>query len=309
MKRLHSLRELGALGRVVLAMGFFDGMHLGHRAILHRAAALAKEKGAHPCVMTFSPHPASVLFPEKKLELLGTEEEKERLFEELGMEAAVILSPTPEFLAETREDFARELAAIPELTGLVCGENFTFGAKAAGTPEFLKTFFAESPVTVSALSLMTSEELDGGVISSSAIRALLREGNAARAARLLGRPYALTGDVAHGFSRGAEALGFPTANLSFSEGRVLPADGVYAARAVIHGRSHAAVTNVGKNPTFGNEKRTVETFILDFDESIYGEPFRVEFIERIREERRFADFEALREQIALDVERAREILG
>lgn len=309
MKRLHSLRELGALGRVVLAMGFFDGMHLGHRAILHRAAALAKEKGAHPCVMTFSPHPASVLFPEKKLELLGTEEEKERLFEELGMEAAVILSPTPEFLAETREAFVRELAAVPELSGLVCGENFTFGAKAAGTPEFLKTFFAESPVTVSALPLMTSEELDGGVISSSAIRALLREGNAARAARLLGRPYALTGDVAHGFSRGAEALGFPTANLSFGEGRVLPADGVYAARAVIRGRSHAAVTNVGKNPTFGNEKRTVETFILDFDESIYGEPFRVEFIERIREERRFADFEALREQIARDVERAREILG
>lgn len=309
MKRLHQLCELAGLGRVVLAMGFFDGVHLGHRAILSRAAELAEETRALSCVMTFSPHPAAVLFPERQPELLETEEEKERVFASLGMAAAVVLSPTREFLAEPKEAFAAELAALPELTGLVCGENFTFGAGAEGTPEFLADYFRESAVSVSVLPLMRSGALAGGVISSSAIRRLLRAGDVAAAAGLLGRRYALTGDVAHGFARGAEALGFPTANLVFGAGRILPADGVYASFAVIRGRRYRAVTNVGTNPTFGGRQRTVETFVLDFDESIYGEPFTIEFAARLRGEICFESIEALKAQIACDVESAKRLLS
>ena len=158
------------------------------------------------------------------------------------------------------------------------------------------------------MPLKRSEAIGGRVISSTEIRRLIREGDVETAAELLGRFYSLSGDVVHGFRRGAEAIGFPTANLSFGPARVLPADGVYATYARIHGHRYPAVTNVGKNPTFGNKERTVETFILDFDDHIYGEPFLVEFVKRLRGEKKFKSVEALGAQIAADVEIANETL-
>ncbi len=306
---LHHLEELPAGQPVVLAAGFFDGFHRGHQSILKKARDMAAEEGAVPGILTFYPHPASVLFPGRPAELLQSEKEKEETMAALGMAAAVILRPTKEFLAEPPLVFLQTLKKISSLRGIVCGTNFTFGRNAEGTAAMLKAYFEGTAVRAAVLPLLTSPVIGGRVISSTEIRRLMKEGDMERAALLLGRPVSLSGDVVHGFRRGTEATGFPTANLSFAKSRVLPRDGVYAVRAVIHGKRYPAVTNVGKNPTFGNGERTVETFILDFDNSIYGEPFSIEFVHYLRGEIHFPSVEALKEQIGQDICRARSLLS
>lgn len=308
MQMVHTLGDIPRDGRFVFALGFFDGFHRGHRQIWEAARAMAGERGALPGLMTFSPHPASVLFPDRPVPLLQSEAERVRYMEEMGAAIAVVLRPTRAFLAEPAETFLEELSAVPGLSGLLCGENFTFGRGAEGSAGDLARYFRTGGVRVQVLPLMTDASIGGRVISSSEIRRFLAEGDAEKAAALLGRPYELSGDIVHGFKRGASALGFPTANLSLGEGRILPADGVYASYARIRGKRYPAVTNVGKNPTFGNTKRTVETFILDFDECIYGEPFSIELISRIRGEIRFQDVSLLCAQIEKDIGRAKEIL-
>lgn len=306
---LHHLEDIPAGQPMVLAAGFFDGFHLGHQSILKKAREMAAEEGAAPGILTFYPHPASVLFPERPAELLQSEKEKEETMAALGMSAAVLLRPTKEFLAEPPRAFLAKLGEMPFLRGIVCGRNFTFGKNAEGTAEMMKDYFEGTAVRAEVLPLLTSPAIGGWVISSTEIRRLMKEGDMERAALLLGRPVSLSGDVVHGFRRGTEATGFPTANLSFEKNRVLPRDGVYAVRAVVHGKRYPAVTNVGKNPTFGNGERTVETFVLDFDDSIYGEPFSIEFVKYLRGEIRFPSVEALKEQIGQDIVRAKRLLA
>lgn len=308
MKLVRKLADLQDCGPVVLAVGFFDGFHRGHQAVLAEARRMAEAAGALAGAVTFSPHPAAVLFPDRPVELLQTEEEKERMLAALGMDVAVIIRPTAAFLAESAEEFLRSLREIRGLRGVVCGENFTFGAGAAGTPDAMKRYFAGTDVAVFTVPLAVSGAIGGRVVSSTEIRRLVRDGDMRRAAALLGRRYSLSGGVARGFRRGTNDTGYPTANLVFGADRVLPADGVYASFARIRGRRFPAVTNVGRNPTFGNARRTVETFILNFDESIYGEPFAVEFVERLRGEIRFPSAAALAAQIAGDIARADRLL-
>ena len=308
MEIYHSFSEIQREKPFVCAIGFFDGFHLGHRAILEAARNLAKEKDAEWGIITFDPHPEAVLFPQKKMQYLETLPEKLSEAERLSARFAVICPVTEEFLHESADTFLQCLSALPKLTGMVCGENFTFGRNAEGKPDAMRAFLAEKGISVSVLPLMTSEEIGGRPISSTEIRALLLEGDVSKAAALLGRFYRLSGDVAHGFRRGTEAVGYPTANLSFDETRILPADGVYATVVEIRGEKFPAVTNIGKNPTFGNQNRTVETFILDFDETIYGESFSVSFVGRIRGEKKFENAAALSGQIENDIEAAREIL-
>ncbi len=304
MKIVHSFAALSPEKPVVFAIGFFDGFHLGHRRILTAAADLAKTQGARLGVITFFPHPATILFPERAFGVLETEAEKAQLMESLGVELVVSLPVTREFLAESPETFLAEFAGVPTLAGIVCGENFTFGKDAAGTPAELAAYFENKNIPVRVLPLLTSEAIEGRPISSTEIRALLQKGNVRTAAALLGRPYRLTGDVAHGFRRGSDVLGFPTANLALSENRILPADGVYATKVEVSGAKFSAVTNIGTNPTFGDKARTVETFILHFNETIYGKPFVVEFLDYLRGEKKFESPEALRAQIEEDVRRA-----
>ncbi len=306
MKTVHTFAALSDEAPVVFAIGFFDGFHLGHRQILTAAADLAKTKNAALGVITFFPHPATILFPERIFNVLETEAGKARLMEALGVDLVVSLPVTRAFLAESPETFLAELAAVPTLAGLVCGENFTFGQNAVGTPVMLSEYFAKRNVPVRVLPLLTSEAIGGRIVSSTEIRALLRKGDVRTAAALLGRPYRLSGDVAQGFRRGSDLLGFPTANLTLSENQILPADGVYATKVEVAGARFSAVTNIGTNPTFGNETRTVETFILDFNETIYGKPFAAEFTERLRGEKKFETPEALRAQIKEDVRRAKK---
>lgn len=308
MRIVHTLKDIPQ-GRWVLGMGFFDGFHRGHQEIAAAVLALAREKKAQPGVLTFSPHPASVLYPDTVIELLQTEAEKEQYLAGAGMALSVILRPTRELLAKSAADFLSELSGIAGLSGIVCGENFTFGKGAEGTPAMMETFFQHTGIAVKTLPLMRSSDIEGRVISSTEIRRLLRKGDVTVASRLLGRIYSLSGDVVHGFRRGTEAIGFPTANLSFGTDRVLPADGVYATYASIRGHRYPAVTNIGKNPTFDNEERTIETFIFHFDDHIYGEPFSVEFVKRLRGETKFQSVEELKRQIALDIDQAKAILA
>lgn len=305
MEIIHSLEEIGDR-RIVLALGFFDGCHLGHQAVLSAAKELGREKEALIGVCTFFPHPMSLLFPERKIPLLQSESEKEEMLEALGMKLCLCIRPDLSFLNESAEDFLQSLRRLPGLVGLAAGENFSYGKGASGNMADMKRFFAGSRVEVREIPL-----LSGGkeIVSSTEIREAVRAGDMRKAAALLGRSYTVSGDVVHGFRRGSDILGFPTANLSLPANRLLPKDGVYATRCRVGGAFYPAVTNIGTNPTFGNTERTVETFIFDFDESIYGKEFTLEWVEYLRGEIRFENFEDLKAQIGRDIEHAKEILA
>ena len=306
MKRYDSLEASLTVASQVLAIGFFDGFHRGHQAVLAKAKAMAKEKGASVVVLTFYPHPMTVLFPGLRVPLLCSEAEKEELLADAGAGSVICIRPTQEFLAASAQDFMTKLSKLSGLVGIVTGENFSFGRGALGHVEDLRRFFERAGIAVETAGLVLSQ--DGTPISSTCIRQCLQAGKIQEAEELLGHPYRIHGDVVHGIARGSKILGFPTANLALSEDRVIPADGVYATFAIVLGRKYPAITNVGKNPTFGNRSRTIETFIFNFDDSIYGQPFALEWKARIRDEIKFSGADALKEQIALDIKRARQIL-
>lgn len=301
MQIIHSFTELPKTEKFVLGLGFFDGCHRGHQAVFAAVKKMAEEKGALPGVLTFYPHPMTVLAPEVHVPLLQSLPERLASFEAADMKLALVVKPDREFLSITAGDFLHTLSALPGLTGVVCGPNFTFGRGALGHAEMLAAACPDAHV-------VPLQEMDGTVPSSTAIRTLLQKGNVKDAACLLGRPYSLSGDVVHGFRRGHDVLGFPTANLEPEENRVVPADGVYATFAVVNGKHYPAVTNVGTNPTFGNTARTIETFIFHFDQSLYGKPFTLEWIDRLRGEITFPDADALAVQIKKDIGNADNIL-
>ncbi len=305
MTTFHTLSDLPKDLRAVFGIGFFDGCHLGHQAVFEEVKRLAAEKEARPALITFYPHPMTILAPDIHVPLLQSEGEKLAAMEEAGMDMVVCIRPDREFLSQPAEHFLEELAKLPGLCGIVTGENFTFGRGALGNGALMASYFKETKITVRVLPLSSKAGMD---ISSTAIRSAIHEGRVKDAALLLGRPYTITGDVVHGFQRGHSVLGFPTANLDVQDHRVIPADGVYATRAIVGERRYGAITNVGNNPTFGNDKKTIETFIFDFDESIYGRPFTLEWVDHIRGEKKFESPEALVAQIGRDIEEAKALL-
>ncbi len=305
MTILPTLHDLPTDASFVLGIGFFDGCHLGHQAVFSEVKRLAKEKGAQPGVLTFYPHPMTVLAPDIHVPLLQSMDERMDALTAAGMEYSVCIRPDEAFLAQSAEHFLQDLSRLPGLCGLVTGENFSFGHGGLGKSEDLLRFFAGSRVTVRIVPL---HESSGEHISSTAIRQALLAGEVEKAQRLLGRPYTIRGDIVHGFRRGHDVLGFPTANLAVSEDRVLPPDGVYATRALVKGHTFPAITNIGNNPTFGNTKKTIETFIFDFDESIYGASFSLAWVSHIRGEMKFASPDLLVAQIHQDIQKAKDIL-
>lgn len=305
MKILHALEEITDGEPRVFVLGFFDGCHLGHQAVFKEAAKLAEEKSAGIGVITFYPHPMSVLAPGIRVPLLQSEEEKAESFRKAGMDLAVFIRPTKEFLSETAESFLKNLADIPGIKGIVTGDNFSFGKGASGNVSSMKSYFEGSDVAVVTAPLVSE---GGKVLSSTTVRTLIEAGKVEEAAKLLGRNYTMSGDVVHGFHRGNDLLGFPTANLRMPDARVLPADGVYATKTRIEGKCYPSVTNIGTNPTFGNSEKTIETFIIDFDEEIYGKSFTLEWVKYIRGEVKFDSVDALKAQIESDIEAAKKIL-
>lgn len=292
-------------GPSVVALGTFDGVHTGHQTILRRAAEAASIMGASPLALTFDRLPRTVLAPDQAPRALTSVEERCRLLSELGL-VPVVAAFDQTFASMPAEAFVREiLVAGLGLRRAVIGYNYTFGFEARGTPDLLRALGKEMGFDVETIEPVCVE---GSVVSSSSIRKALDEGDVALARTLLGRPFALVGEVVHGAGRG-RGLGYPTANLEVDPSLQTPGEGVYLSavrkedgeETLAHG-----LTVVGDRPTFADGVQAVETFLLDFNGDLYGRRVRVEFFERLRGVRKFSSAEALRLQIAEDVRRARE---
>ena len=302
----HLAHVAPPLRRVVLMLGNFDGMHLGHQAIVRRALDEARAVGGQTVVLTFHPHPIAIVAPDKAPPLLQSLRDRLARLRDLGVDVAVVQRFTRRFAALDPEAFVRDfLATRLELLHVVVGYNVTFGRGRMGTIETLQGLGARQGFTVDAVGSVPVGEAQ---VSSTVLRQLIAAGDVQRAGALLGRPFMLRGRVVRGEQRG-RTLGFPTANLHQHPGVLLPADGVYAVHALLDGRSVPAVLNVGVRPTFGMLRRTVEAFLLDFDGDLYGRWLTLELVERLRGEQRFAGPDALRQAIAADVARTREVLA
>jgi riboflavin kinase/FMN adenylyltransferase len=289
-----------------VALGVFDGVHLAHRAILAAAVTHARAAGACALACTFDPHPAEVLHPGQAPPAISTLEERLELIAASGMDGTVVVPFTLELAAMEPEAFVKDvLLDRLRARAVVVGFNHTFGRGARGTPALLRELAPRLGFTAHVVPPL---DVDGVPVSSSAIREALRAGDVERAARYLGRPYALRGRVVPGAGRG-HALGVPTANLEPDRTPLL-APGVYVTRVVLGpGETRGAVANVGVRPTFGGGRLVVETHLLDFRGDLYGRTLGVEFLSWLRPERTFDGVEALRAQIQDDIAEARRRLG
>jgi riboflavin kinase/FMN adenylyltransferase len=295
-----------AKGSTAVTVGFFDGVHRGHQAVIGRTVDVARERGLVPVAVTFDRHPREILTPGEEPGLLTTMERKAQLISALGIEALVVLEFDHDFSTWPPEAFVtRVLVDGLSTAHAVVGSNFTFGHRARGNLEVLRDLGAGFGFTVEGVSLL---ELDGRAVSSSSIREALRSGDLDWPGLALGRRPALDGIVRPGAGRG-RGLGFPTANLSLARRILLPAEGVYAGKARTMDGSWVAAINVGTNPTFGAEPLHVEAFLLDFQGDLVGQPLTLEFWGRLRDEVRFDSPDDLSRQIKDDVERTREIVG
>lgn len=289
--------------RAVVALGMFDGVHIGHRALLAETVALARRLGATAAAYTFENHPLSVLGGRARL--LTDASARRALLVDAGMEQVVMERFDAALAHSTPEQFIERLSSLWTIAGLVVGYNYTFGDHACGTPETLRRLGMEHGFAVQVLPPVRYQDEP---VSSTRIRLLLeREGDVAAARALLGRPYRLSGQVVPNRQNGRR-FGFPTANIVPYADAVLPLSGVYAARAIIGDRAMPAVTNVGTNPTVHGDRVTVETHVIDFSGDLYGAPLAVDFYERLRGEHRFPNERELAARIAGDVARARELL-
>ncbi len=276
-----------------VAVGTFDGVHLGHREVIQGADT----------VLTFDPHPSMVVAPGSAPKLLTTLERKAELVASMGVQELVVIPFDRAFAGRSAQSFVDDvLVGTLQAAHVSVGENFRFGHKASGDPALLA---ADGRFETRVVPLL---EVDGEVVSSSHIRGLVLGGALEYAGRLLGEPFSVSGEVVHGDARG-RTLGYPTANLLPREGFVVPGHGVYACRArTADGAVHAAATNVGVRPMFVTGRgELIEAFLIDFDADIYDQTLRVDFLRRLRGERRFDSVEALVEQMGRDVEEARAI--
>lgn len=304
MEIVRSLEPGVASRPAVLTMGKFDGLHLGHQQLIGTTVERARSLGMLAAVLTWEPHPNAVLRPEQPLALLSSLEEKVELIAKLGPDLLVIAPFTAETRATSAEEYMRQLVAAVPLRELWVGEDFAMGRGRAGDVPSLMALGRDLGFAVGAMATL---QINGGPVSASRVRELLRVGDLDGATALLGRPFGLRGSVVEGDKRGRQ-IGFPTANLSIDPQHVLPADGVYACRVYLNGEGLPAVTNVGLRPTFGGLRRTVEAHLLDWSGDLYGRSMRVEFVRRLRSEQKFSGIDALIAQIQQDAAQARELL-
>ncbi len=289
----------------VIALGFFDGVHLGHGALLRRVQEEADRLGALPCAFTFDKSPTAAITGQA-VPLLSTVDDRILLMRERYGIREVVVAPFDAMQRMDWEDFiTKYLVEELGVVHVVAGHDFHFGYMGKGNPDRLRAKCRELGI---GCDIIQKVEQDGITISSTYIRTLVAQGEMERAAQFLGHPHSLTQQVTRGKGIGHSALGFPTVNLRVPEGVIIPAFGVYATRVRFDGQSRAAVTNVGVRPTVrDNDGRvTVEGFILDFDGDLYSHQVRMEFHKRLRGERKFPDLEALAQEIRRNAEQTRE---
>ncbi|MCY1081156.1 bifunctional riboflavin kinase/FAD synthetase [Archangium lansingense] len=304
MKVFHSVTEARELTGCSLALGNFDGVHLGHQALF----AEARRQGTPTAALTFQPHPGKVLQPELAPKLITLLPRKLQLFEHFGLDAAVVQPFTREYARHSPRDFEASLLDVLGARHIVVGYDFTYGAARAGNADTLREAAAARGAQVHVVSPVT---VDGVVASSSKVREYILEGRVSAAQRLLGRPFDLDGTVVTGHGRG-RGIGIPTANVD-TQNELRPAPGVYAIRVRILDAPESSwlpgVANIGVKPTFGVNEVTIEAHLLDFSGDLYGKELRVQFLDRLRAERRFGSVAELVGQIKRDVEAARAVIA
>ncbi|MCS6845383.1 MAG: bifunctional riboflavin kinase/FAD synthetase [Caldilineales bacterium] len=310
MQIYHGLPELPLARPSALTIGNFDGVHLGHRALIHTMLESARRRGWQGGVLTFHPHPAAVLRPHTNQLYLTTMDERLELLSGIGVDFTVVYPFTLATANLPAAEFVAQVARAVNLAGLWVGPDFALGRGREGNVEVLAALGRTMGFEVYVIEPQT---IGGVEVRSGRIRQLLLEGDVAAAAEGLGWRYRVSGVVVPGASRG-HRIGFPTANLAVAAERLLPANGVYATWAWIENggdnglQCYASVTNIGVRPSFDNGQRTVEAHLLDFSGNLYGRRMALEFVERLRPEMKFPGVDALRSQIQQDIARARAIL-
>ena len=300
MKIIHAANELKPAGRkVCLAIGFFDGVHLGHQQIIRQTITDARQHVAIALVLTFDRHPNTVVAPGHVPPLIYSLPQKLRAIESLGADTLLLIHFDEKFSRQTGEEFIRRLAGdLGKIQSLCVGKDFVFGYQRSGDVTLLKKLGDKTGFTVHGLAAVS---LDGRIVSSTRIRKAICAGELDAASQMLGRPYAISGRVVEGDGVGRQ-LGFPTANLAVT-GLVLPPNGVYAGLTKVKNKSHRVALNIGFRPTMVAAARPlrVEAHLLDFDGNLYGEELTVEIGARLREERKFASSAELHRQIIRDI--------
>lgn len=303
MKVSRGLPRRPCSPRPVLTIGNFDGQHIGHRQLLASVVRSAREQRGTPMVLTFDPHPVSVLSPGSAFKFLTSPSEKLTWFEAQGIEHLVVLRFSRAFAALSPEEFVFSILRDGlGITTLCVGKHFVFGRDRAGTLETLRTLAVQARFRV---QVMTPVRSQGTIVSSTRIRELVSKGDMERAREYLGRPYSLAGMVIHGDRRGC-GLGYPTANLRPPGERVMPPDGVYATKMVWRNKVFPSVSYIGTRPTFGEGERLLEVHVLDEACSLYGEWIDVQFLRYLRGDEVCGDADRLAARIALDVQLARQ---
>ena len=319
MKIFHNLSSVEIDGESCLALGVFDGVHVGHQRLLKRVVDVSRSRGLTSLALTFNPHPEAVLSPKGGPLLLTNTEEKLALFKELGLKVAVV-APFDKHLANmSAQDFVDKILLNKlHANYIIAGPEATFGKGASGNAALLRDLGDEIGFHV---EVMDDVVQDGLVVSSTAIRKAIAASNLEQAAKMLGRPYKISGTVIHGEGRGAE-LGFPTANMVPPAGKATPPDGVYACVAMVADNApqlnwkmlndpeaHVAVVYIGSRPTFGGGQRLIEVHICDEDLTLYGKELEVFFLSRLRGDMTFSGPEELVTQMVEDARQAFEIVG
>lgn len=304
MTRIHTIAELSERQQdLYLAMGVFDGVHVGHQAVIGAAVSRARENGGVAGVLTFDPHPIQVLAPDRAPRgILASLDHKERILASIGVEVLVVLSFSEDFARQTAEQFAEALLNVPQLRFLCAGADWRFGQGRSGTMEYLRERGAAVAVEVEALDAVKWMEER---VSSTRIRQALRDGNLKAVNAMLGRPYTVLGRVVRGQQLGRQ-LGVPTANIEVGSEQ-LPPDGVYAVSVLAGDEWLPGVSNLGVRPTVDGVRRLLEVHLLDFDGDLYGQELEVQFGRHLRTEMKFANVDELKEQMHRDVERAQSL--
>ncbi|MBW2449570.1 MAG: bifunctional riboflavin kinase/FAD synthetase [Deltaproteobacteria bacterium] len=293
----------------VITIGNFDGVHIGHQALFHEVVEKAEILGGTSIVMTFEPHPVRVLKQNGHLPLITLYEQKIELIEKSGVDVLICIPFTKEFAAISAKTFVEDiLLKSIGMRAIVVGKDYTFGKNREGDLDLLKTYAQNLGFEVIVADWIQTSMNGPGRISSTRTRELVEEGKVDEAQKLLGRYYQLRGIVTTGRNRGGKLLGFPTANINLHD-ELCPKNGVYAVTVECMGKNFQGVANIGYSPTFDDHVFSVEVHILDFNENIYGQKIRVNFVRRIRDEKKFSNIAELSDQIKKDIVKARKILS
>ena len=300
----EELARLSPKKDMVLTIGVFDGVHLGHKYLISQLKEHAGQQDLLSGVITFHRHPVAILSSRATLPYLTDLATRNSLLKNEGVDYVVVLSFARELAQLSARDFITMLKKYLRMRGLLVGTDFALGRNREGNIAALRKLGQEMDFSVTVVPPIM---IDGRVVSSTSIRNALANGDMESVINLTGRPFSLHGHIISGAGRGA-GLGFPTANLEIDPQQALPEDGVYATRAYIDKKTYKSMTNIGQNPTFGDTKRSVEVYILDYHDNLYGRELKIDIIKRLRRERKFDTAQQLEKQIAEDVKQGRAIL-